>query len=149
MSGWTAKENGRGHRHCFHSPITAPPSPISFQSPQQVLGRIYDYNFLLNFDVTTGNTVSLYIMWLSWYEDGLRAELLEFDSRGGIFLVSTESRPSLGPTQSPIQWILEALTREYSFWGVKLTTHLHLMPRSRMSEQYPHSSICLHGTVLN
>jgi hypothetical protein len=28
----------------------------------------------------------------------------------GIFLFSTMSRLSLGPTQSPIQWVLEALS---------------------------------------
>jgi hypothetical protein len=37
------------------------------------------------------------------------------------------------------------------FWGggVKLTTHLHLVPRSRMMEIYLHSPLCLHGVVLN
>jgi hypothetical protein len=33
--------------------------------------------------------------------------------------------------------------------GVKLTTHLHLVPRSRMVELYLHSPICLHSVVLN
>jgi hypothetical protein len=33
--------------------------------------------------------------------------------------------------------------------GVKLTTHLHLVPRSRMVELYLYSLICLHGVVLN
>jgi hypothetical protein len=32
---------------------------------------------------------------------------------------------------------------------VKLTTHLHLVLRSRMIELYDHSPICLHGIVLN
>jgi hypothetical protein len=32
---------------------------------------------------------------------------------------------------------------------VKLTTHLHLSPRSRMVELYLHSLTCLHGAVLN
>jgi hypothetical protein len=32
---------------------------------------------------------------------------------------------------------------------VKLTTHLHLMPRSRMVELYLHSPIWLHGIVHN
>jgi hypothetical protein len=32
--------------------------------------------------------------------------------------------------------------------GVKLTTHLHIMPRSRVVELYLHSP-CLHGIVLN
>jgi hypothetical protein len=33
--------------------------------------------------------------------------------------------------------------------GVRLTTHLHLVPRSRLVELYLHSLICLHGVVLN
>jgi hypothetical protein len=36
--------------------------------------------------------------------------------------------------------------REYSGRGVKLTTHLHLMPRSEMAELYLHSLSCLHGS---
>jgi hypothetical protein len=34
-------------------------------------------------------------------------------------------------------------------WGVKLTTHLHLVPKSRMVELYLHSPISLRGVVLN
>jgi hypothetical protein len=34
-------------------------------------------------------------------------------------------------------------------WGLKLTTHLHLVPKSRIVELYLHSSISLHGIVLN
>jgi hypothetical protein len=37
----------------------------------------------------------------------------------------------------------------YSGWGVKLATHLHLVPRSRIVELYLHSPICLHDIVLN
>jgi hypothetical protein len=32
---------------------------------------------------------------------------------------------------------------------VKLTAHLHLVPRSRMVELYVHSPTCIHGLVLN
>jgi hypothetical protein len=42
------------------------------------------------------------------------------------FLFSTSSRLALGSTQRPIQWVLGTLSR-----GVKLTTHLQLVPRSR------------------
>jgi hypothetical protein len=37
----------------------------------------------------------------------------------------------------------------YSYRGVKLTTRLHLVPRSTMVELYFHSLIRLHGTVIN
>jgi hypothetical protein len=38
--------------------------------------------------------------------------------------------------------------RGYSGQDPKLTTHFHLVPRSRMVELYLHSPICLHGIVL-
>jgi hypothetical protein len=34
-------------------------------------------------------------------------------------------------------------------WGVKLTTHVHMVLKSRMMELYLHSPISLHGVVLN
>jgi hypothetical protein len=49
----------------------------------------------------------------------------------GMFLFIT-SRPALGPIQSPIQWILGTLSP-----GVKLTTHIHLVPKSRMHGTIP------------
>jgi hypothetical protein len=53
-----------------------------------------------------------------------------FESRQGlgIFLIATASRPALGPTQPPIQWVPDALS---------LITHLHLVPRSRMRGAVP------------
>jgi hypothetical protein len=45
---------------------------------------------------------------------------------------NTSSRPALGPTQPPIQWVPGALSLGVKRRGVKLTTHLHLTPRSRM-----------------
>jgi hypothetical protein len=36
-----------------------------------------------------------------------------------------------------------------SGWGVKLTTHLYVAPRSRIVELYLHSPTLLHGLVLN
>jgi hypothetical protein len=34
-------------------------------------------------------------------------------------------------------------------WGVKLTTHLQLVPRSRMMELYVYSPTRLHAVMLN
>jgi hypothetical protein len=64
--------------------------------------------------------------------------------RGKIFLFSTACRLTSRPAQPPIQWVPGAFSL-----GVKLTTHLHLLPRSRMVELYLHSLICLNGIVLN
>jgi hypothetical protein len=76
------------------------------------------------------------------------------DGRGSIpekskiFLFSTASKPALGPTQPPIQWLpgVSSPGREIGR-GVKLTTHFHLVPRSRMLELYLHSPICLSGIL--
>jgi hypothetical protein len=63
----------------------------------------------------------------------LRAGRPGFDSLQltvkGFFLVTTASGPALGHTQTPIQWVSEVLPLE-----VKVTTHIHLMPRLRLHE---------------
>jgi hypothetical protein len=59
--------------------------------------------------------------------------------RGGIsspgriknLLSSTSSKSALGCTQLPIQWLPGPLPRGWSGWGLKSTTHLQLVPRSR------------------
>jgi hypothetical protein len=49
-----------------------------------------------------------------WYSYGLRAEWSEVQVPIGleIFLLTTTSRPTLGPTQPPIQWVTAALSVE-------------------------------------
>jgi hypothetical protein len=64
-----------------------------------------------------------------------------FDSRQWkfIFFLSTASRPALEPAQPLIQWLPGVPCPAKSGRGVKLTTHLYLLSRSRMVQQYLHS----------
>jgi hypothetical protein len=55
----------------------------------------------------------------------------------GFFSVACVSRPALGPTQPPVQWVPEVLSPGLKrSQGVTLTTHPHLGPSSRMSRSY-------------
>jgi hypothetical protein len=72
--------------------------------------------------------------------------VLEFDSRWGlgIFLLTIASRTALGPTQPPTQYVPGALSLEVKRPGVKLTTHLSLVPRSKNEWSYistPHYAL--------
>jgi hypothetical protein len=68
-----------------------------------------------------------------------------------IFPLTSVSRPSLLSTQPPVQWILRVLSQGLKPGrGVRLTTHPHLVPMSRMSATYISSPPKqLHGVSLN
>jgi hypothetical protein len=55
---------------------------------------------------------------------------------GRIFLFTTAPGTALGPTQPPIQWVPRALSLGVMRRHVKLTTHLHLVPRSKNAWSY-------------
>jgi hypothetical protein len=56
------------------------------------------------------------------------------------FPLSSVSRPALGPTQPPVQWVPGVLSPGVKRGrGVMLTTHPYLVPRSRMSRSYTSS----------
>jgi hypothetical protein len=64
------------------------------------------------------------------------------------------SRPALGPTQPPMQWVPGILSAGVKRGrGVTLTTHPHLVPRSRMSKSYnsspPKRLMACSGTALD
>jgi hypothetical protein len=70
---------------------------------------------------------------------GGRAGRSRFNPRQGqrTFLLAPESRPALGPTQPPIQWVPEVFSPGVKRdRGVMLTTHPHLVPRLRISSSY-------------
>jgi hypothetical protein len=69
------------------------------------------------------------------------------------FPVTSVSRPALGSTQPPVQWVPGVLSPGLKRGrGVTLTTHTHLVPRSRMSMSYtpltPSASVACSGTAL-
>jgi hypothetical protein len=54
-----------------------------------------------------------------------------------IFPAASVSRPSLGPSQPPVQLVYGALSPGVKRGrGMTLTTHPHLVPRSKMSRNY-------------
>jgi hypothetical protein len=75
-----------------------------------------------------------------------------FDARQrrGIFPLASVSRPALGPTQPPVQWVLGFLSLGVKRGrGVTLTTYLHLVPRSWMSRSCTSCSpLCFHRCVV-
>ena len=62
------------------------------------------------------------------------------------------SRPALQPTQPPIQWVPGAPFLGLNSQGMKLITHLHLVPRSGMSGDVLllpiYALVALTGTIL-
>jgi hypothetical protein len=84
-------------------------------------------------DEEPGSSVSI----MSGY--GLEDRAIGVRSPAGakIFSLTSMSRPALGPTQSPVQWVPGVLSPGVKRGrGVTLTTHHHLVPRSEMSRSY-------------
>jgi hypothetical protein len=69
------------------------------------------------------------------------------------FPLTSVSRPALRPAQPPVQWVPGILSPGVKRGrGVTLTTHHHLVPRSRMSRSYisspPSATMACSGTAL-
>jgi hypothetical protein len=81
--------------------------------------------------------MSSLIVWtimLSFVDEKKKLFLTE---RQRIFPLASLSRPALSPTQPPIRWVPEVLSPGVKHGrGVPLTTHPHLVPRSRMSSLF-------------
>jgi hypothetical protein len=73
---------------------------------------------------------------------------VRLSAEGKNFPLVSVSRPALGPTQPPIQWV-PAVKRGR---GMTLTTHPHLVLRSKMSRSYtsspPSTSMACSGTAV-
>jgi len=48
------------------------------------------------------------------------------------------SRLALGPTQYPTQWLMRVLSLKVGQQGTRLTTHIHLVPKSRIDGDKSH-----------
>jgi hypothetical protein len=85
------------------------------------------------------------ILYRSRDSDGLRAGRPGFDSRiGKIFLLSTASSPTLGPTQLPIQWVPDTISP-----GGKAAWREAERVTPSSAEVKNGGTIRLHGMVLN
>jgi hypothetical protein len=89
-----------------------------------------------------------------WLRTGRPGDRGSIPDRGeSIFPLASVSRPVLGPTQPPVQWVPGVLSPGLNYGqGVTLTTHPHLVSRSRMSRSYtsspPSASVECSGTAL-
>jgi hypothetical protein len=65
-----------------------------------------------------------------------------FNSQQGKkrFLLFRASRPALRPTEPPIQWGLEFFPQGKNSLGMKQSTSLHLVPKSRATPSQCHIS---------
>jgi hypothetical protein len=95
--------------------------------------------------VSSGSIVSDY---------GLDDRAIGVRSRRGqrIFPLTSVSRPALGPTQPPVQWVPGVLSPGVKARPGRDADHPHLVPRSRMSRSYtpfpPSASMACSGIPL-
>jgi hypothetical protein len=99
--------------------------------------------------VSAGSIVSDTI----WHYDTDRAIGVRSPAGQRIFPIASLSRPAVGPTQTPVQWVPGVLPPGLKRGrGMTLTTHPHLVPRSSMSRSYtplpPSAFMACSGTAL-
>jgi hypothetical protein len=113
----------------------------SFQSSYSIPVTAYldddtsNFMYLKNVKTDKVSRVTKYIVWLRAWRPGDRGSIIGRGER--IFPVS---RPALRPTQPPIEWVPGSPFPELKRGRVvTLTTHSHLVSRSRMSRSYTSS----------
>jgi hypothetical protein len=77
--------------------------------------------------------IKWWVGWLRNYSVWLWSGRKGFDSRQRIFPLTSASRPALGPTQPPVQWVPGVKRGR----GVMLTTHPLLVPKLRKRGAIP------------
>jgi hypothetical protein len=70
------------------------------------------------------------------------------DGQDARFYLVNSVHTDPGATQAPILWVPGTVSQVMKRQGLKLTTHLRLMPRSGRVELYLHCSTYVHGIVL-
>jgi hypothetical protein len=112
---------------------------------QLLLDNIYVYVYVYNRLQSRDSSVGIATGY--WLDDRSRSSSLGMVKN---FLFSTSSRPALGSTRTRIQWVPEALSPRVKLSGCEA---YHLPPTSaeikKNVDLYIHSSIRLHGVVLN
>jgi len=97
-------------------------------------GAVAFGKWICNWNTNTGSlSTSVSIVTRPMWFNSLQGQWWNF------LFTTTVSRPALGPTQPPIQVVPGALTP-----GVRLTSHIHLVPRLRMRgavPALPHTSL--------
>jgi hypothetical protein len=89
----------------------------------------------------------MYSVWLQTRRPGHRGSIPGRGER--IFPLASMSRPALGPTQLPVQWVPGVLSPGLERGrGVALTTHPHLVPRSISRSYMSSAPKSLHGLLL-
>jgi hypothetical protein len=99
-------------------------------------------HFILTLNFTLRSVVCIshsYLTRVAGVAQSVRTGQPGFDprQRQRIFPLPSASRPALGPTQPPVQWVLGVLSPGVKRGrGVMLTTHPILVPRLRNSRSY-------------
>jgi hypothetical protein len=109
-----------------------------YRHTKKLVENVFLYSSHLNKEICWElGLLSQYSVWLRTRQSGDRDSI---PGRGKGVSSSLSARPARGHTQFPVQWVPGVLSP-----GVKggrcvtLTTHPHLVPRSRMSRSYTSS----------
>jgi hypothetical protein len=132
---------------CLWPPVVLEPFIFSYNT-----GRTQWFNFILSLPANRD-----YLPYLKTYDyfTSVSLNISGFDprQRQQNRPLTSVSRPALGPTQPPVQWVPGVLSPGVKRCrGVMLTTHPYLVLRSWMSRSYtsspPSSSMACRGTAL-